>query len=332
MAKLVALLTLAAHASAQHNSPPSNPPTEHTHINDDHFIHWHNKLGASWTAGKNAFFHGWTFNDAKVLLGTRLSNISEHLESCLDDSVYAAVGDDTIPAEFDARKNWPGLIHPIRDQQRCGSCWAFAASEVLSDRVAIATKTASPVLSVEDMVSCDKSDMGCQGGRLPMAWKYLKDTGIVRDDCFPYAAGDGVAPQCASQCANPSEAFTRTKAKSAYAINGATNMQKEIMTNGPIQVAFMVYKSLMTYTSGVYQKHDWELAPTGGHSVKILGWGTDHGISGSEDYWLVANSWNTTWGEEGFFRIARGKNACGIENMGPPYAGLPEVSAATVVV
>merc|ERR1719353_2385568 len=126
-----------------------------------------------------------------------------------------------------------------------------------------------------------------------MAWEYLKNTGIVHDDCFPYSAGEGVAPQCASQCANPSEAFTRTKAKSAYAINGVANMQKEIMTNGPIQVAFMVYKSFMTYTSGVYQKHFWELMPEGGHAVKIVGWGTDHGLFGKKDYWLVANSWNT---------------------------------------
>merc|ERR1712008_306554 len=83
---------------------------------------------------------------------------------------------------------------------RCGSCWAFSASEVLSDRFAIASKAKSPVLSVEDMVSCDKGDLGCHGGQLPKAWDYLTSTGIVTDSCFPYAAGDGTAPACPSRC------------------------------------------------------------------------------------------------------------------------------------
>merc|ERR1712118_509053 len=97
------------------------------------------------------------------------------ITGALHDSAYQAAGD--IPAEFDARTQWPGLIHPIRNQQRCGSCWAFSATEVLSDRVAIATGKASPVLSPEDMVSCDTKDMGCSGGQLASAWDYLQSTG-----------------------------------------------------------------------------------------------------------------------------------------------------------
>jgi len=219
-------------------------------------------------------------------------------------------------------------IHPIRDQQRCGSCWAFSASEVLSDRVAIATKKASPVLSPEDMVSCDKSDMGCQGGMLPNAWEYLKETGIVSDQCFPYSAGTGEAPTCTKTCKDSETwASSKVKAKSAYAINGVANMQKEIMNNGPVQVAFKVYKSFMSYKGGVYQRHFWELLPEGGHAVKIVGWGTDKGV----DYWIVANSWNTSWGEDGFFRIKRGSNQCGIETMGPPYAGMPATDELFVI-
>merc|ERR1712028_171125 len=96
-----------------------------------------------------------------------------------------------------------GLVHPIRDQQRCGSCWAFSASEVLSDRVAIATGKASPVLSAEDMVSCDKMDAGCQGGSLPNAWSYLTNTGIVTDTCMPYSAGGGTVPSCGMETMGP---------------------------------------------------------------------------------------------------------------------------------
>jgi len=83
-------------------------------------------------------------------------------------------------------------------------------------------------------------------------------------------------------------------------------------------VAFKVYKSFMSYKTGVYSKHWYELLPEGGHAVKIVGWGTESGT----DYWLVANSWNTNWGDEGLFKIKRGSDECGMETMGPPYAGL----------
>mmetsp|Transcript_30917 Transcript_30917/g.65778 ORF Transcript_30917/g.65778 Transcript_30917/m.65778 type:complete len:178 (-) Transcript_30917:94-627(-) len=172
-------------------------------------------------------------------------------------------------------------------------------------------------------------DMGCQGGQLGAAWSYLQKSGIVSDACFPYTAGAGKAPQCTQKCAD-SESFTasKVKAKTAYAINGEVNMQKEIMTNGPIQVAFKVFKSFMNYKSGIYQKHFYELLPEGGHAVKVVGWGTENGMK----YWTVANSWNTNWGEDGFFRIKRGSNSCGIEKMGPPYAGMPEVGASDLFV
>jgi len=242
--------------------------------------------------------------------------------------VYAAIADADIPAAFDATTHWAGLTHPIRNQQQCGSCWAFSASEVLSDRVAIATGQASPVLSAEDMVSCDTGDNGCHGGRFPSAWQYLQDSGIVSDACFPYAAGSGDAPECPQQCAN-SESWSQSKVKasSAYAINGVTNMQKEIMSHGPIQVGYKVYKSFMSYQTGVYQKKPYEFTPEGGHAVKIVGWGTDNGV----DYWKVANSWGASWGEEGYFRILRGQDECGMETMGPPYAGLPAVSRSVLV-
>merc|ERR1712099_202645 len=84
----------------------------------------------------------------------------------------------------------------------------------------------------------------------------------------------------------------------------------------------------MSYHSGVYNKHSWEREPEGGHAVKMVGWGVEDGT----DYWLVANSWSTTWGIEGLFKIERGTNACGIEKMGPPYAGLPATRVDGLIV
>jgi len=87
------------------------------------------------------------------------------------------------------------------------------------------------------------------------------------------------------------------------------------MTNGPVEAAFTVYADFLSYKSGVY-KHVTG-SEDGGHAIKILGWGVENG----EDYWLVANSWNSDWGDKGFFKILRGSNECGIE--GEIVAGLP---------
>merc|ERR1712050_564138 len=189
--------------------------TGKTLINDPDHINRLNSAATTWKAGASEFFQGRTFDDVRGILGTDLSHISNHLDQVLDDSKYAAINDGSLPSSFDATTQWAGLVHPIRNQERCGSCWAFSASEVLSDRFAIASGKPSPVLSAEDMVSCDTGDMGCNGGMLGHAWKYLTSTGIVTDSCFPYTAGRGKAAECATECVDFEE-FTRTTAKSSY--------------------------------------------------------------------------------------------------------------------
>jgi cathepsin B len=316
-------LTLLASAVAV------TPPHGSALINDPKHIEALNKINSTWTAGVNRFFDNLSYNDVRSRLGTELLHISDFSHMLREESVYTVIADASVPTDFDARTKWGNLIHPIRNQEQCGSCWAFSAAEVFSDRVSIALNKATPPLSPEDMVSCDSNDNGCGGGRLPTAWDYLTNTGIVSDTCFPYTAGSGDAPSCPTKCVDgESWASSKVKAQSGYAINGVANMQKEIMTHGPIQVAYVVYKSFMSYTGGVYQKHWYEVLPEGGHAVKILGWG----VESSTDYWLVANSWGPEWGLQGYFKIKRGSNACGIEQMGPPYAGLPVVSSEQVVV
>jgi len=298
----------------------TGPISSETLVNDRDRIDTYNSVTSTWVAGPNQVFEGMKVKHVRPLLGAILA---PGKNSTLPQATYDALSDP--PAEFDAREQWKGLVHPIRDQAQCGSCWAFSASEVLSDRFAIAAKSESPVLSPEDMVSCDQSDHGCSGGMLPNAWKYLKDTGIVTDACFPYGAGTGHAPACATKCANGAD-FTKYKASSVYSLSGNDNIQKDLSTYGPIQVAFMVYSSFMSYKSGVYTKHIWEILPEGGHAVKLMGWGNEDGT----DYWLVANSWTTAWGMDGFFKIKRGVNECKIETDGPPYAGHPAMEAVVV--
>ena len=125
---------------------------------------------------------------------------------------FLQIEDDTpvnAPASFDARNQWPNCVHAIRDQARCGSCWAFAASEAFSDRLCIATNGATNVvLSPQDMVSCDTGNMGCNGGYLNRAWNFLQTTGIVSDACYPYTSFDGSSSACKTKCVDGSP-FTK---------------------------------------------------------------------------------------------------------------------------
>lgn len=89
------------------------------------------------------------------------------------------------------------------------------------------------------------------------------------------------------------------------------------MTNGPVEGAFTVYEDLLLYKDGVYVHVHGKML--GQHAIRILGWGEENGTL----YWIIANSWNTDWGNNGFFKILRGSNHCGIEDS--IVAGLPKL-------
>mmetsp|Transcript_7855 Transcript_7855/g.12570 ORF Transcript_7855/g.12570 Transcript_7855/m.12570 type:complete len:327 (-) Transcript_7855:563-1543(-) len=258
----------------------------------------------SWKAKTYSRFEGMTRDEYRVqALGVDLDAENAVLTDFGINMKEDVV--DGLPANFDAREFWAGWIHAIMDQQSCGSCWAFAATEVLSDRFAIASKgKVNTVLSPEDMVSCDRIDNGCGGGSLPFSWHFLKKTGVVSDRCFPYTADKNKSPKCLATCVSPDENYVKYKASQWYKVGGFLRgnpdaIMTEIMQNGPVEAAFQVHSDFDKYSSGVYT-HTTSVIE-GGHAVKIVGWGTD-AVSGVP-YWIVANSWGEDWGEKGFFRI-----------------------------
>jgi cathepsin B len=321
MVTAVVLLALAAVASAFVN-PDSRPAI------DELLVNRIKESDAPWEPTLNNRFTNLTIRDVKRLLGTRLDDAFMDAEPRKHQNGIEPVGADepvgltvTIPAAFDARTRWPGFIHPIRDQAGCGSCWAFAATEALSDRFAIASNgSINVVLSPQDLISCETSDQyGCDGGYPLNAWKLMQSTGILSDQCYPYTSGNGVDGTClatSKTCPSGSGTYHVYKAKSAYAVAKTINaLQYEIMTYGPIEVTMSVYNDFFSYSSGIYTHTSGALA--GGHAIKMLGWGKQNGVP----YWICANSWGTNWGMKGYFLIKRGVNEVGIEGYG--VAGLP---------
>ena len=229
---------------------------------------------------------------------------------------------NSIPSAFDSRIQWPDCVHEIRDQQKCGSCWAFAASEALSDRFCIASNgKTNVVLSPEDMVDCNMSNHGCNGGVLQFAWTYLTNVGVASESCLHYTSGSGSSKACPTKCDNGS-AIHKYKCE-AGSVTKATNpdaIKSLIKSSGPVETGFTVYDDFMNYKSGVY--HHTTGKQLGGHAVKIIGWGQENGVN----FWICANSWNTSWGEQGFFRIK--ENECGIDSA--VFGCKPDLSTAAV--
>jgi cathepsin B len=265
----------------------------------DELVNSINSSNLNWTASSE-WAGNMTVAQARSLLGTiqaPLTAKKAHWGSLLKYT--------SVPDSFDSRTEWPNCVHAIRDQQQCGSCWAFGATEALSDRYCI-QKGINVVLSPEYLVDCDNDNYGCNGGYLQLAWDFMQNTGVVDDTCDPYTAGDGQSSQCISSCKD-SEAMKVYRSTAAESFSDPTSIKMAIMKGGPVETAFSVYQDFFAYSSGIY-KYDGTSAYAGGHAVKIVGWGVQSGT----DYWIVANSWGTGWGESGFFNIAFGQ--CGIDS------------------
>ncbi|XP_053208243.1 cathepsin B-like [Panonychus citri] len=288
-----------------------------------------NSLNTTWKAGKN--FEGLTINQIKRFLGVK--RLLQSSNSIVDLETIEI--ESNIPNTFDSRRVWPNCpsISFIRDQGSCGSCWAFSSVEAMSDRTCIGTNGRTKVqLSSEDLLTCctDCGD-GCNGGYPEAAYQYWVNSGIVTGGlyngtgCQPYKIApcehhvpgprpnctDEPTPTCEHKCQKDyPKSYKQDKhfGLKSYSIErDVKQIQSDIMRNGPVTGAFNVYADFVSYKSGVYQKHSNDLL--GAHAVKILGWGVEQGVP----YWLVANSWNTDWGDQGYFKIHRGNNECGIE-------------------
>jgi cathepsin B len=233
--------------------------------------------------------------------------------------VHVIHGDQSRPydaglpgaTQFDGRTQWPGCDWAIKDQGQCGSCWSFGLSESFADVWCIANGQKNIILSAQDAVSCDSSDYGCNGGYMDRSENYLKSTGIVTWDCFPYVSGDGRVPACPYKCQNGADWNSDKHKSSSYThVTGVANIQSWLQ-KGPCDIAFEVPNSFFSYSSGVFDSNCG--GPfVGGHAVKMLGYG--HDDSSNLDYWIIANSWGTGWGMNGYFWILKGKDCCYVED------------------
>ena len=209
--------------------------------------------------------------------------------------------------------NWmeKGVLGPIKNQQSCGSCWAFSTIGNIEGLWAIKTGE-NLVLSEQFLVDCDTNDSGCRGGLMERTFSWLKQNGgLMLEADYPYV---GIDQNCHDDKSKYVEGLDITgyqklgKSTSTFSPVDEDEVRDFLLETGPLAIALNA-SPLRTYTGGIADYTRSQCSPSGmNHAVVLVGYGTENGL----DYWIVRNSWGATWGEEGFFRIARGKGTCGI--------------------
>ncbi|KAL3886617.1 hypothetical protein ACJMK2_026601 [Sinanodonta woodiana] len=208
-----------------------------------------------------------------------------------------------LPATVDWRTK--GYVTPIKNQGQCGSCWAFSATGSLEGQHFNKTKQLVS-LSEQNLVDCSgkEGNMGCEGGLMDQAFQYIiLNKGIDTEASYPYKARN---QKCKFSSANVGA--TEVSCKDIQSGSEA-DLQKAVATVGPISVAIDAsHNSFQLYKHGIYNEPQCDPQALD-HGVLAVGYGTQ----GGKDYWLVKNSWGTSWGMQGYIMMARNKhNMCGI--------------------
>lgn len=209
----------------------------------------------------------------------------------------------SLPDTVDWRKE--GYVTEIKNQGQCGSCWSFSATGSLEGQNFKKTQKLVS-LSEKNLMDCSKPEgnQGCEGGLMDQAFAYvIKNKGIDTEESYPYKAKNG---RCEFKAAN----IGATEVSCMDIAKGSeTDLQSAVATTGPISVAIDAsHSSFQMYRSGVYSERRCSSTKLD-HGVLAVGYGTE----GSNDYWLVKNSWGKSWGQEGYIMMSRNdKNQCGI--------------------
>jgi KDEL-tailed cysteine endopeptidase len=273
----------------EYNSRPNITSTMGIHSRSD----W---TSAEMTAKLNGFRQPW---------GHRHPRIHRHRS--------AAVAAPAPPQPLSLNWTALGAVNPIKDQGECGSCWAFSAVAAVESFHFIQKKQLIS-LSEQQVVDCDSQSSGCDGGYMVWAFEYLANTsGSCTEASYMYTGVDGTCED--SNCTRVAtiSGFMDVPFDPKNPTNETALMEAVLLH--PVSIAIEADSDVFqNYKSGVITD------PTCGtdldHGVVIVGFDTDNATR--IDYWIVRNSWGLNWGDNGYVKLQRNANQCGL-NMAASY-------------
>lgn len=247
-----------------------------------------NRENVSFTLKVNKFADLTNDEFQKLYLGSKISEPKASNCGVFSD------GGSTPPKNLDWRDK--KIVTPVKDQGQCGSCWAFAATEVLESAYAL-KHNELPILAPQELVDCDKTSFGCSGGYPEQALIYIEQHGLEKESDYPYRASDGTCKgkdtqykldKCFDVSANDEKALQR-----------AVALAPVLVVIEADQRVFQFYHSGIIDGKSCGQNLD--------HAVQLVGYGQEN----DEEYWLVRNSWGEGWGENGYVKLQKNSGITG---------------------
>ncbi|XP_065882277.1 cysteine proteinase 15A-like [Euphorbia lathyris] len=232
-----------------------------------------------------------------------------------------------LPADFDWRDR--GAVTGVKDQGSCGSCWSFSAAGAMEGAHFLSTGELVS-LSEQQLVDCDHEcdpeeygacDAGCNGGLMTSAFEYIyKSGGLEREADYPYTGTD-----------QGSCKFDKSKIVASVSNFSVVSIDEEqiaanLVRNGPLSVGINAV-FMQTYMGGV--SCPYICSKRQDHGVVLVGYGAAAYSPirfKDKPFWVIKNSWGENWGENGYYRICRGRNICGIDSMVSTVAAIHSTS------
>jgi len=223
-----------------------------------------------------------------------------------------------LPTTWDWRHE--NAVTPVKDQQQCGSCWAFSTTENFESMTFLAGYPI-PTLGPQQIVDCDPQSQGCGGGWTYWAFEYLLSAGGQETEAnYPYTAQDGT---CAFDKTKIAATLTNFTFATDPCESGTCPTQDDLLRQklhdvGPLSICV----NAATWS-------DWMgLAPIPASECPGDADDLDHcvqlvGYNWPQNYWIVRNSWNTDWGIAGYIYLQTGGNTCGLGDV-VTFADVPK--------
>ena len=267
------------------------------------YIISHNNTESSYKLGHNQF-SDWTHEEYRTLLGLR--------EGLQQENVVVFNAENTPESV-----NWvtAGAVTGVKNQGSCGSCWSFSTTGAMEGAHYVATGELLS-FSEQQLVDCATGrylNMGCNGGNPLWAYRYLKSHFAELESEYPYTSGNG---DDSTDCLYDDHSKTAVEVQASASVTSEDRDQmKAALAQQPLAVLVEADKmAFQTYRSGVLTSD--ACGTQLDHAVLAVGYGTEDG----QDYWLVKNSWDTTWGDNGYIKLGMDDTTgtCGVQ-MGPSF-------------